>query len=472
MIFQQLKMASLLSSAILFLFTLQVWECNANHTIVWWEVKPYAYTEKGELKGMFPDILGNFYKYCGNNIIFAVNDVNNHRNNYSRFLDNVKFNLSHINSSDMLIFPILKSNVQLQQKEYIAKTLFHAPGACVVMRKQSISIHKKLLDGIVKTFPMFIAGGCITMSIGIFVWLLEKHFNAEFQRKFPTGMWDGFWWATVTMTTLGYGDMVPRGFISRNLTVFLLFFGMVFIAILTATITDSLSEFDNASIVKKQVAVLRHSAEYRIAEQHDAYPIEYETFEEILDSVRQQRISAALINTHVCSWMQDEIRREDVDISNRLSIVHEIKNPFPVWYFRRNERNPDVADKNRRCFNEHKVEIADEVARFYYNHTKIDTVYSPSLSESFDIQTGYLFHFVITLSAFIVLATIDRIIELLLRRKRQNSLRYDINAMESVPKEDILMKLHVENELLKINKNFEELKQMVNELRKEKMVSQ
>lgn len=101
------------------------------------------------------------------------------------------------------------------------------------------------------------------------------------------------------------------------------------------------------------------------------FPLEYETFEEILDSVRQQRISAALINTHVCSWMQDEIRREDVDISNRLSIVHEIKNPFPVWYFRRNERNPDVADKNRRCFNEHKVEIADEVARFYYNHTKV-----------------------------------------------------------------------------------------------------
>lgn len=65
--------------------------------------------------------------------------------------------------------------------------------------------------------------------------------------------------------------MVPRGFISRNLTVFLLFFGMVFIAILTATITDSLSEFDNASIVKKQV---RFSSDLFMTAIHGIVPIE------------------------------------------------------------------------------------------------------------------------------------------------------------------------------------------------------
>ena len=42
---------------------------------------------------------------------------------------------------------------------------------------------------------------------------------------------DGFWWAVVTMTTIGYGDVVPAGNFGKCLTVFCGLFGICMIAL-------------------------------------------------------------------------------------------------------------------------------------------------------------------------------------------------------------------------------------------------
>lgn len=45
---------------------------------------------------------------------------------------------------------------------------------------------------------------------------------------------DGIWWAWVTVSTVGYGDVVPTSDIGRVLAAFLIFMGLCFFAILTA----------------------------------------------------------------------------------------------------------------------------------------------------------------------------------------------------------------------------------------------
>jgi voltage-gated potassium channel len=47
---------------------------------------------------------------------------------------------------------------------------------------------------------------------------------------------DGIWWAVVTVTTVGYGDVVPHTAAGRGVATVVMFVGIGFVALLTATV--------------------------------------------------------------------------------------------------------------------------------------------------------------------------------------------------------------------------------------------
>lgn len=55
-------------------------------------------------------------------------------------------------------------------------------------------------------------------------------------------LWDGIWWALVTMTTVGYGDVVPKTPGGRVAAIVLMFSGVIFLSLITATIASVLVE--------------------------------------------------------------------------------------------------------------------------------------------------------------------------------------------------------------------------------------
>ena len=56
-------------------------------------------------------------------------------------------------------------------------------------------------------------------------------------QTFPT-VWLGMWWALQTVTTVGYGDVVPQDSVGRVIASFLLLGGLALISVVTATITS------------------------------------------------------------------------------------------------------------------------------------------------------------------------------------------------------------------------------------------
>jgi voltage-gated potassium channel len=69
----------------------------------------------------------------------------------------------------------------------------------------------------------------------ILVWGTAEHFLDK--ETFPT-VWLGMWWALQTVTTVGYGDVVPQDELGRAVASVLLLGGLAFISVITATITS------------------------------------------------------------------------------------------------------------------------------------------------------------------------------------------------------------------------------------------
>ena len=55
--------------------------------------------------------------------------------------------------------------------------------------------------------------------------------------EFP-GLWDGIWWAVVTVTTVGYGDLYPKTVEGRLIGIGLMFVGIGFLSLLTAAVAS------------------------------------------------------------------------------------------------------------------------------------------------------------------------------------------------------------------------------------------
>jgi voltage-gated potassium channel len=56
-------------------------------------------------------------------------------------------------------------------------------------------------------------------------------------KTFPT-VWLGMWWALQTVTTVGYGEVVPVGTAGRIVATFLLLGGLAFLSVIIAMITS------------------------------------------------------------------------------------------------------------------------------------------------------------------------------------------------------------------------------------------
>jgi voltage-gated potassium channel len=51
-------------------------------------------------------------------------------------------------------------------------------------------------------------------------------------------LWDGIWWAVVTVTTVGYGDLYPKSVPGRLVGMALMFVGIGFLSLLTAAVAS------------------------------------------------------------------------------------------------------------------------------------------------------------------------------------------------------------------------------------------
>lgn len=167
-----------------------------------------------------------------------------------------------------------------------------------------------IFSSVLQGKPILILTIVMAVLAGIIMWMLDTYWNEEqFPRNFTEGIAEGFWWAFVTMTTVGYGDIAPVGVPGRLFAIIWILTGLVIIAIFTGVITTSLTVVALTSNVKlygTKVGAMNNTAEYRMGVIKNANMIAASTFEDLAYKLENRQIEGALLDSYVAAYHRDK----------------------------------------------------------------------------------------------------------------------------------------------------------------------
>jgi voltage-gated potassium channel len=96
--------------------------------------------------------------------------------------------------------------------------------------------HLKYLGGLVRQRSVLIA--VMTLSVILLSSVSVHYFEQQADDSNIHSVWDGLWWAVVTVATVGYGDRFPVSVGGRIVGFVLMFFGVGMMSLFTATIAS------------------------------------------------------------------------------------------------------------------------------------------------------------------------------------------------------------------------------------------
>lgn len=296
-----------------------------------------------EKRGMVGHLLKTgILNVCPNaNMLTIIDDPNYHYRSHKDIVDLIKNdNITdiqarlNITSSSKTVVVVSATTFSTKDNNTINPAftvvrLTKSKTLAVLVRSEDILLLKKVAKGLVDCFEIIFFGSLMAINLGAVVWLIEHKFanNPEFPDTVGSGIWSGIWYCFVTMTTVGYGDKVPKHFFTQMICVVWMLFGLLVTAILTSSIISAVdSEVPKAG---KEMAVIRDSFERTLLQNQfpSAIAKSYDSYIDIIDALQEKQVSAALVEMNVAAYYLNTTGMDNIKIEK------EISGDVDVWMF-------------------------------------------------------------------------------------------------------------------------------------------
>ncbi len=186
-----------------------------------------------------------------------------------------------------------------------------------------------LLRGVMSPAFLKVAAGLsfLLALVGFGVWLFERKRNPEqFGGSRLQGLGSGFWWAAVTMTTVGYGDKAPKTLGGRLVGFVWMFAGVIVISGFTAAIATSLTVNAISTDIRspqdlagKRVGTVRQSAVQSAVLQAGWKIRGFDTLEEAVAALADGQLDAVFYDAPLLTYLvSHEAYRDELTVLPQL----------------------------------------------------------------------------------------------------------------------------------------------------------
>jgi len=164
------------------------------------------------------------------------------------------------------------------------------------------------------SFKMFLIVSAlvfILFIIGTLTWLMERKRNPKHFDPNPVkGIASGIWWAAVTMTTVGYGDMTPKTIGGRLVALFWMFASMLLVSSVIAIVASTLTLAKLEPVVsgpndlaKVRSATITSSVSDKYLKERHLRSASYDSVKAGLKAVKKGQVDAMIYDEPLLKYM-------------------------------------------------------------------------------------------------------------------------------------------------------------------------
>lgn len=365
---------------------------------VYWEVKPYIFVnENNETDGIIPRMFERAFHLCRDKVFNGTNHTvktfikyrhkEKSRHSFHNLLREGEYgvgNLENVSLKRAFWVPIstyidAKHEPFVTQKKLKSFRMVKSKSIAVIVPRHVISLPNKIIRGIKGCQQIVVITLILAVFFGILVWFLEHFKNKNFPKTFYKGSMAALWWSMVSMTTVGYGDIVPQSPFGRFIGISWLFVGLMIGCVMTATMTDVVSGVGDLTVYGKTVSVLSDSYEEKIASKdYRANVIPAESYEDVIHLVRRGKVFAAMINSDVAAWYQ-ELINADID-GSPLHIVETLPAHININCLVASNPDPHI-QKMFKCMYDRQDEVYESSYEYFQRYCHIEKLYIGSMMD-------------------------------------------------------------------------------------------
>ncbi|XP_031563547.1 uncharacterized protein LOC116299055 [Actinia tenebrosa] len=230
-------------------------------------------------------------------------------------------------------FPVFANKYQKEKFQRPFVGLYDSPGPVIFVYDKD-NTKGAVFTALTQSWQ--IPALCVLLASisGVILWFLDhKHNKHELPQEFHRGSCVGLWWAFVTMTTVGYGDIAPKSFRGRLFAVIWMIIGCIaltlFNAQLTAMITSN--ELPNEmNLIGKQIVIPRGGKPFLEEELNLGAEYREEDFSDLLTKIRKKTDDIMMTYNYWEIKMAQTYGEQATGTKTRIKVIKTIDHRFTI----------------------------------------------------------------------------------------------------------------------------------------------
>jgi len=260
------------------------------------EIKPFVFKYKGKLVGFEVDLWEEIAKNL--NVKYEYQEMP-----FPQLINKV------ISGKLDLAFGAISQTVEREKVFDFVYPTMNSSLMIMLSAKAQVSFIQTLLNFVrekyKKIFSALVLLGVFIFGMSNLIWFIERG-DGSFSTEYFSGLFDSIWWIVSTITTVGYGDFVPKSVLGKVVAILVMVLGIMFFGIYTAelasVITSAKKKYkidDQNDLEGRRVATKRGTVAVAVLEKLNAKVVAVPKIEQAYNLLRQNRVDAVVFDAPI-----------------------------------------------------------------------------------------------------------------------------------------------------------------------------